>query len=224
MRRGLIIFLTLAAGLPAAVRADPGPPPPPVLPELPPHFMCSVTHQEGPLGEVGVQQLVNMDGTLDTRLDSWSIALAPEGVSIQASWEHPDPARYSLVWLTQIGLDSGRSYRVRVQREPPSGDRDLRVESPLLRPDDDGSIAFHTHWEVLTAMLGGAPDPRILVIRDDGTVIRSDPINPALFARALAATMPLQAELDAKLADYRRLCPYFEGGPIVPPTVVQVPG
>lgn len=34
MRRGLLCLLTLAAGLPAAVRADPGPPPPPVPPPL----------------------------------------------------------------------------------------------------------------------------------------------------------------------------------------------
>jgi hypothetical protein len=175
--------------------------------------MCSVSREE-PFGDVGVQQLVNADGTPDTRLDSWSTALAPDGVRIDASWDHPDPARYSLVWLSLDGLDPGRSYRFRVQWSPSDDDRELRVESPLLHPDEGGSIAFYTRWEVLTAMLVGAPAPSILVIRDDGTVMRSDPVDPAVFARVLAATRPLQAELDAKLADYRNLCPYSEGGTI----------
>src|SRR4051812_11398462 len=114
MRRGLLLLFMWAVALPAAALHYPRPPAPP---QLPPPYMCSVS-REGPLGEVGAQQLINTDGTPDIRLDSWSGTLAPGGIAIDASWDHPDPATYSLVWLSQSDLDPRRSYRIRLQREP----------------------------------------------------------------------------------------------------------
>lgn len=200
--------------------------PPPVpsyepISEMPPGFICSVT-QDGPLGTIGTQQSVSPDGVRETRLGSWATILASDGVAINASWDYPDPATYSLVQLSMSGLDPARSYRIQVQRDVPSGQGWLQLQGPLERPDGEGSLYVFTEWAQLTTMLTGAPDPRILVIRDDGTIIRSDHVDPAVFATALAAVAPLQPALDAQLADYRNLCRYYEGGPIAPTT--QVPG
>jgi hypothetical protein len=212
----LLPLLLAAAPAVAQVSESPPAPPEPVA-ELPPHFDCSV-YREGPFGEVGAAQFVSPEGVPDMRLDNWSTTLAPDGIAIGASWDHPDPARYSLVWLfSQDGLDRRRSYRIRVQRDAPDDERAMLLESPLARPGRDGRIAVYTRWEALTAMLVGASDPRILVIRDDGEIVRSDAIDPAIFARVLAATLPLQPALDAKIADYRNSCPFSEGGPIVAP-------
>lgn len=225
MRRLAACLLSLLfAAAPAAAQDRPEPPPTPPEPvaELPPHFACSV-YQEGPIGTVGVAQFVSPEGVPDIRLNNWSTSLAPDGVAIDASWEPPDPARYSLVWLSQYGLDPGRSYRIRVQREAPYDSRAILLESPLTRAESSGRVTVHTRWEALTAMLVGASDPRILVIRDDGTIVRSDAVDPAIFARVLAAALPLQPAMDAMIADYRR-CPFSEGGPVVAPEEVQVPG
>lgn len=164
-----------------------------------------------------MQESVSAAGIPDKPLASWDMALAPDGVRINASWEYPDPARYSLVWLSQGGLDRNRSYRIRIQAEVPNGEAWLLLESPPARPDDEDRIHVLTRWAPLTAMLTGADNPRILIIRDDGETIRDDAVDPAIFASALAAPAPLLAEIDAMVAHYRDRCTYFDGGPILTP-------
>ncbi|HEV7660712.1 MAG TPA: hypothetical protein VGO55_12810 [Allosphingosinicella sp.] len=211
----LLVFSLLAA----AQETPPAPPEP--VAELPPHFACSL-YQEGPFGTVGVAQFVSPEGVPDIRLNNWSISLVPDGVAIDASWDPPGPAGYNLVWLSQDGLDPGRSYRIQIQRDAPYDARAILLESPPARADGAGRVTVHTRWEALTAMLVGASDPRILVIRDDGRIVRSDAVDPAIFARVLAAVIPLQPAMDAKIADYRH-CPFSEGGPIVAPEPVEIP-
>ena len=101
-------------------------------------------HQEVPLGEVGASsssarrasghppgQLVDGPGAGRHRY--------------QRELEHPDPARYSLVWLSQSG-----SIRAGPTASGCSGTRhDARamlLEGPLARPDSDGTVTFHTRW------------------------------------------------------------------------------
>jgi hypothetical protein len=217
-----LLLLVLAATPVAARNAPPPPQPPEPVTSLPPGFNCYVS-RETPLGTITTQQAVSPAGVQDVRLDSWATLLVPDGVAISASWEHPSPDRYNLVQISQSGLDPGRSYRIQVQRDVPAGaDVALLLESPLARPDRDGFLYIFTSWELVTAMLTGASDPRILVIRDDGNIVRSDRIDPESFGQALAAASALQPALDAMIADYRNRCPFDEGGPIAPP--IQVPG
>jgi len=222
--RCLLIWLTVAlTSAPAGAQDVPRPPQPPEpVTSLPPRFNCYVT-QETPLGTITAQQAVSPAGVPDVRLDGWATSLAPDGVAINASWEHASPDRYNLIQISQIGLEPGRSYRIQVQGDVPGGgDVALLLESPLARPDRDGFLYIFTRWQLVTAMLTGAADPRILVIRDDGNIIRSDRIDPESFGQALAAAGALQPALDAMIADHRNRCPFDEGGPIGPP--VQVPG
>jgi hypothetical protein len=216
----LLLALTPA---PTVAREVPRPPRPPrLVTSLPPRFNCYVT-RETPLGTITAQQAVSRAGVRDVRLDGWATLLAPDGVAINASWEHPSPDRYNLIQISQSGLDPARSYRIQVQGDAPAaGEVVLLLESPLARPDPDGALYIFTSWELVTAMLHRAFDPRIVVIRDDGSVVRSDRIDPASFNRVLAAAGALQPALDALIADYRNLCQFDEGGPISQP--VQVPG
>ena len=219
MRRfaAFLTVLLLTAATAAALPPPEIPPPPEPIREMPPRFICYVV-RENPLGSMTAQQSISPDGNRDEeRLDGWAMFLAPGGIAIDASWVHPAPDGGSFVQISQQGLDPARSYRIRVQRAQPGEQAELLLESPLHRPDGEGSLYVFSNWGAVTGMLADAILAHVLVIRDDGVVVREDPIDPAVFARAVAAAPALHPALDEMVADYRNQCRFFDGGPIAAP-------
>jgi hypothetical protein len=216
MRRGLLCLLTLTAALPAAARNDPGPPPvPPPVPEpvtlnQDPHFLCQV-ERNSPDGAVSAARQISEAGIPGPPLGMWTKQLTPDGISLTSGWELPAPAGYSFVQLSWQNTDSRRTYRFRVQRDLPNGENQLLFETRLTRAPDGMLVAF-TDWAPLAAMLAGAADPRILIVRSDGRIVRSDPIDPEMFGRVAATAAGLQPELEALVADYRNRCPFIQPG------------
>ena len=59
------------------------------------------------------------------------------------------------------------------------------------------------------------PSSRLLVVRSDGMVVRSDPIDPGILSRVVATAASLQPELDAMVADYRNRCRFVPSPGVV---------
>ena len=226
MRRFAACLIPLLLSVvPAAAVPPPLVPPPPPEPvrALPSQYICYVVRPT-PIGTFTVQQSISPDGVRDPlRIDSWATVLVPDGIAFHASWTHPAPTADSFVQISQQGLDPRRSYRIRVQREQPDEEMELLLQSPPRRPGPDGGLYIFSHWGAVTGMLADTTIAHILVIRDDGVVVRDDPIDPSLFARAVAAAPALHPALDEMVADYRNQCRFFDGGPIASPSY-QVPG
>lgn len=211
MHRGLLCLLTLAAGLPAAVRADPGPPPLPPEPIRPPYYSCSV-EREVPNGTVNVFKLIEPSGRgrSDTRLHTWLTELAPGGIQLQATWTDEPPTETG--WIDILyPMETGQDvYRIQVLRSAPADDGDeLHWESGLRQPRD-GSLQVQAPWGPFLGLLAGAPTPTIAVRAADGEVIRGDPVDLTGFARAVTIGDSLEPELDAMVADYRNRCELIE--------------
>ncbi len=224
MRRGLLCLLTLAAGLPAAVRADPGPPPPeippPPEPIQPPYYSCAV-ERAVPNGTVSAFRLIEPSGRglNDDRLHSWDISLSPGGIQLHAVWTDDPPAETGWIVILAPMEDTRDVWRIQVLRAPDNGGEDLQWETGLRRPRD-GTLQVNTSWGPFMGLLAGAPDPRIVLRSADGTVLRSDPIDLPGFARAVALGDSLEPELDALVADYRNRCRLIES---LEPPVVDTP-
>lgn len=223
MRRGWLFFLTLAAGLPAAVRADPGPPPPEVPPPPPyepmqrPYYSC-VVEREAPGGTVSAFKLIERSGggREGERLHTWVTDLTPGGVQLHAVWTDDPPAESGWIDILFPLEDSADVYRFQILRTAPPGGGGRQWETGLLRPSE-GSLDTSISWGEFMDLLAGAADPRIVVRGADGTVLRSDPVDLSGFARAVALGDSLEPELDAMVADYRNRCQLIES--FVPMTV-----
>lgn len=216
MRRDLLYLLVLAAA-PAAAQADPGPPlpPPPPVYEMPPHYICSVS-REMPLGTIGAQQSVSPAGVADAPLFTWSWHVSTGGIALDASWSRA-PSTYSLIQVSYVRAETGRSYRFRVHRRSSApGETQLTLEAALM-PSEDGPAYSWAEWGPLTAALTDAEDPRFLVLDDTGAEVANERLDVATFHRARAAAEALRPELRPLVANYRRHCIFYDGGPIAPP-------
>lgn len=206
MRRGLLCLLTLGAALPAAVRADPGPPPPIPEPIQPPYYSC-VVERVVPNGTVETFKLIEPSGRGrdDERLHSWISYLSPAGVQLHATWTDSPPAETGWIAILSPMENSDDVYRIQVRRSATDDSEELRWETGLRHPSD-GTLQTSAGWGPFLGLLAGAPDPHIMVLSADGTVLHSDPIDVAGFARAVALGDSLEPELDAMVADYRNRC------------------
>lgn len=210
------IAIPLFLAVPAAAAAVPHPPRPPAPVPVPvpvvvnqdPHFSCQIDRR-GADGVVSVSRRISPSGAPGPSFAMWVKQFGPDGVSLVSGWEAPAPMDSSFVQLSYQNKDSRRAYRFRVQRSVPNGEQQLLFESGLLRPPD-GALNVFTEWGPLSHMLAGAADPRILIVRSDGMIVRSDPIDPEIFGRVVATAAALQPEVDAMVADYRNRCPFIQ--------------
>lgn len=201
----------------ALLASPPDIPPPPVLaPELPPEFICAVRHQS-PLGEIGAQQSISRSGEPNEPLFSWANPLGDSGIMLQASWSAA-PSDYSLIQLSYNREQPGRSYRLRVQRQPLApGQTEMSLEAALM-PSIHGFVLTWAEWGPLIGALTGASDPRFLVLDDTGAVVANETVDPTAFLRARTMAEALRPELVPMVADYRSRCTYYPGGSVSIPS------
>jgi hypothetical protein len=202
----LTASLLLVCPVAAAAQEVPAPPQPERVREMPPEFICSVS-RETPLGTIGAQRSVSPSGAVDPPLFSWSTVFGASGMTINASWS--GSRDYSFVQLYYGQADPRRTYHLRVEGLQAEGQSEFRLDSGPVRAPGGGVYVF-TRWGTLTATLAEAYNPR-LVLRDDrGRVVRSEPMDAAIFDRARDMAMRLEPELAPLVADFRNLCRFFE--------------
>jgi hypothetical protein len=219
MRRFILLLFSLWLAPAAAQDRPPGPPPEPPEPIRPPYYSCMV-QREVPNGTVQAFKLIERSGRPyggGDRLHTWVSDLSPGGVQLHATWSEEPPAETGSIDILYPMADTQDVYRIQVRRDSPVYDLDdLQLESGL-RHARDGSLHVSASWGPFLGLLAGAPDPRIVVLGADGNVLRSDPVDLAGFARAVALGDSLEPELDAMVADYRNRCTLIQSLPGSPP-------
>lgn len=200
----MLAALSLLAGV-----QDVPPPVPPPEPIRPPYYSCIVS-REVPGGIVQAFRLLRRSGRPygDDRLHSWETSLGPGGIQLHATWSDEPPAETGWIAILYPMEDERDVYRIQVRRTGDGGE-DLQWESEL-RHAGEGSLQVQAGWGSFMGLLAGAPDPRIVVLGADGTMLRDDPVDLAGFARAVAVGDSLEPELDAMVADHRNRCQYVE--------------
>jgi hypothetical protein len=210
MRR-LLALVLIACPFAAAAQDAPEPPVPELDRRLPPVFICAVS-RETPLGTIGAQQAISPSGVPDGEpLFSWSTPLGTGGINLNASWR-ASPGNYSFVQLSYANANPQRTYRFRVEGTLPEGQNELQLDSGPTRPHD-GTVHIFSRWGTLTAAIAEAYDPHIVLIDDEGTIVGSELVDPAIFGRARDIATRLRPELAPLVANYRNLCTYYTYGP-----------
>jgi hypothetical protein len=212
-RIAIPLFLALPAAA-AAVSHPPRPPAPmPAVMNQDPHYSCQA-ERRGADGSVSISRHLSSAGAAGPSHAMWTKEFGAGGVLLSSTWDPPAPRESSRIHLFYQNSDSRRAYRFRVQRSAPNGGNRLLFDSGLLRRPD-GFLQISTEWRRLSRRLAGAADSRLLIVRSDDMVIRSDPIDPEILSRVVATAASLQPELDAMVADYRHRCRF-----VPPPGVV----
>jgi hypothetical protein len=186
-------------------------PPPPPEPIRPPYYSCRV-ERDAPNGTVQAYRLIERSGRPynDDTLHTWVSNLSVDGIQLHATWADEPPAETGWIDILYPMTDTEDVYRIQVRRVAPGNDsEDLQWES-ALRHAREGSLQVSAEWGPFLGLLAGAPDPRIVVLGADGTVLRSDSVDLAGFARAVAIGDGLEPELNAMVADYRNRCTFIE--------------
>lgn len=175
-----------------------------------PHFSCQI-ERRGADGVVSLSRLVSPSGAAGPSIAMWTKEFGPDGVLLFSAWNPPAPIESSLIQIFYQNADPRRAYRFRLQRSVPNGGSRRLFQSGLLRRPD-GFLQFSIRWGQLSHMLAGAAEPSLLIVRGDGRAVRSDPVDPAILGRVVAAAASLRPALDAMIADYRSRCPFIQPG------------
>ncbi|HEV7660709.1 MAG TPA: hypothetical protein VGO55_12795 [Allosphingosinicella sp.] len=203
------------AMLAAQVLPEPPPPPEPIRP---PYFSCGVERAD-PIGTIRANEFVFPDGVRDQPVFSWEVQRAPDGIRTIAVWGIEGPHGFSSVHIDYTGGARDQVYRIQLRLWPGDDTQVMQLQTGLMRPrPGDGMIYTSTGWDSLRALLTNASDPRFVVLSAEGNVVRSDPIDPSAFERAVTLAAALRPEVEAMVADYRDRCDYVEslGLPSIP--------